>query len=403
MSIANYDPFENRRQVRFHVLIDLLQPLSQISETKGNESLLKTTQLTGPDGEQVQVPIYSGNAQRNGNMGRRGGIASFLDSLGLSVNQATHQTLYSGGYIEGSTINDFDWECNVRQALPHISLLGGAVPPGVFGMAKGKSQMLEGRINIGDAYLICYETLPYLWQQCPALVPWEAYDAMRALMEARQAFVDWRYQYQYGQCDRTAVDAAYKSLKESERTNLPVLEHFAKPASEYWAYRESVRIPSHKQSELRRHMLAPGRTLTGETDDKKKPKKEAGRQMISGAWVIAAGAQLYSFWSTRGQGITELEEGCLVNTLLEFSKQPYLGGKGNAGCGLVSLSLRYEAGDESGEYLSLRDGAQTLSPRAEAANQRYQEMVRIYQDHVAELRAGTTNEARGALEMLGVD
>ena len=404
MSIVEYDPFKNRRRIKFHVVFDLLQPLSHISETTGNESLLKTTQMTALDGQTAHIPIYSGNAQRNGNMGRRTNIASLLDALELSINQSTHQTLYSGGYIEGSTINDFDAENRIRRALPNLSLLGGAIPPETLGMPKGKSMMMEGRLNIGDAYLVCFESAHYLYQQCPALLPWECMASVEAIMQARSRFIDLRYAHHSGKADKTAVNKAWATLKATEAEHLPIVRHHCKPGTEYWEYRESVRVPSYKQTELSRHLTGKAPTLLkGEATDKpKKEKKEAGRQMISGAWTVARGAQLYSFWCARGQGITELEEGALVNTLLEFSKQPYLGGKANAGCGLVSATIRYQADGESGNYLTISENAQVLSDRATECHNRYQEMVQVYQEHVAELKSGETGESRDALNLLGV-
>jgi hypothetical protein len=401
--IAEYKPFEGRRQIKLHVIFDLQQPLSHISETTGNESLLKTTSMVAIDGEKAQVPIYSGNAQRNGNLGRRTGIASFLDALDVAVNKSTHQTLYSGGYIEGSTINDFEAEERIRKLLPNLSLLGGAIPPETLGMPKGKSQMIEGRLNIGDAYLVCYESVPYIYEQCPALLPWEAMESIDLLMARRRKFIDLRYGLAAGKVDRMAVNKAWQALKATEAEHLPIIRHHCKPSSEYWEYRESVRVPSYKQSELSRHLAgSKPKLLKGDEEKKKGDKKEAGRQMISGAWVIQRGAQLYSLWCSRGQGITPLEEGALVNTLLEFAKQPYLGGRANAGCGLVSISIRCEADGQSGDYLSLSQSAQVISDRAANCHQRYQDMVRIYQEHIAEIKAGGTVESADAFNLLGV-
>jgi hypothetical protein len=405
VSIAEYNPYQNRRQIEFHVSFNLLQPLSHISETTGNESLLKTTQMAGLDGRHTQVPIYSGNAQRNGKMGRRTGIGSFLDDLGVSVNKSTHQTLYSGGFIEGSTISDFDIESSIRQKLPQMSLLGGAIPPETLGVPKGKSMMMEGRLNIGDAYLVCFESLPYLYDQCPALVPWEAIDSISIVMKARKSFVDARYDRMVEKISQGAIEKAYEDLQVVESVHLPLIRHHVKPSASFWEFRESVRVPSLKQLDLHRH-LAGGSAplLKGEAkDDAKKPKKEAGRQMISGAWTIQRGAQLYAYWSSRGQGITELEEGALVNTLLEFSKEPYLGGKANSGCGLTGVSIRYKSGEESGEYLSFSGSAQALSSRAAECYERYQEMMVVYRSHIEEIKAGGTVGASDTLSLLGVE
>lgn len=402
--IESYNPYQNRRQVRFHVSFSLLQPLSHISETTGNESLLKTTQMTGLDGSKVHVPIYSGNAQRNGKMGRRTGIASFLDALEVAVNKSTHQTLYSGGYIEGSTINDFDIESRIRERLPHMSLLGGAIPPETLGLPKGKSMMMEGRLNIGDAFLVCFESLPYLYEQCPALLPWDAVESIEAVMQAREAFIGKRYDAMVGKVTAAELRDTFASLKAIESERMPIIRHHAKPSSDYWEFRESVRVPSFKQAELKRHLAGtPAPLLKGDKEEKegKGEKKEAGRQMISGAWTIQRGAQLYAYWSTRGQGITALEEGALVNTLLEFAKEPYLGGKANAGCGLVSTSIHYESDGESGEYLALSGNSQRLSERAGQCHDRYREMIAEYQAHIAKIKECGT-DSTDTLSLLGV-
>lgn len=398
--ISQYNPFEGRRQIKFHVTFNLLQPLSHISETSGNESLLKTTQMIGLDGSSVHVPIYSGNAQRNGSMGRRTGISSFLDSLEISVNKSTHQTLYSGGYIEGGTINDFDIEERIRRALPNLSLLGGAIPPETLGLPKGKSQMMEGRLNIGDAYLVCLESAPYLYDQCPTLLPYECMDSMESIISARRTFLQMRYARSD---NKLALNKGFDRLKQIEAEHYPIVKHHLKASSELWEYRESVRVPSLKQTEYSRHLSSGEKPmLKGDGESKKSDKKEAGRQMISGAWTIQRGSQLYAFWSTRGQGITPLEEGALVNTLLAFAKQPYLGGKANAGCGLVNVSIRYEADGVSGDYLLLSENSQVVSDRASDCHDRYKEMISVYQEHIAEIKAGSTSESTDALNLLGV-
>jgi hypothetical protein len=357
--------------------------------------------MVGLDGSIAHVPIYSGNAQRNGNLGRRTGIASFLDALEIAVDRATHQTLYSGGYIEGSTINDFEAESKIRQYLPNLSILGGAIPPESLGMPKGKSQMLEGRLNIGDAYLVCYESSPYLYQQCPALIPWECLKSVEAIMQARDRFIELRYQYHAGKIGKASIEEELARLKQVECEHLPIAQYHLNPSSQWWEFRESVRIPSHKQSELRKH-LAGGLPLLAGEESRKKNEKDAGRQMISGVWVIHRGAQLYARWSSRGAGITELEEGALVNTLLEFAKQPYLGGKANTGCGLVNISIRYDADGESDNYLVLSEQSQVVGDRAQSALARYQEMISAYKQYIAEIKAGKSVEAGNVLKLLGV-
>lgn len=408
---TQYDAYTNRRPLKLHLLIELLQPLSHISETTGNEAALNVMPITDLEGNIGFNPIYSANAQRNGNMGRRSAISSFFDALDIAVNQATHQTLYSGGYIEGTTGNDLDWEANARQ-IPALSVLGAAVPKGVMG-AKN-SQMMPGRIAIGDAYLICYESIKYIYEMFPPAVPEPCLEGVSAIAQAMTTFQEARVMAHL--CPKAERPERIAKLEEARRQLeavrlqwLPFLQDELQTATEWMNYKQTVRVPSLKQSELKRHLLSGDKPLlideepTDDGKDKKKakPKKEAGRQMIAGSWVLRPGAQLYSFWAAQGQGITPQEEGAIVDALLKFAETPYIGGKSATGCGLVKLNFWYQSGDEFGHYLSVSPGnQQTLSPRADEVHHRYREVLDDYRDRIAQIKAGETPADAHTLQSL---
>lgn len=398
-----YDPYKNRRSLKLHLIIELMQPMSHISETTGNEAALNVIPVTDLEGNTSVNPIYSANAQRNGNMGRRSMIASFFDALEIAVNQPTHQTFYSGGYIDGSTGNDLDWEAKARQ-LPALSVLGAAVPKGV--MEAKNSQMMAGRMAIGDAYLICYESIRYIYEQCPPFVPEDCLEGVAAIVTATCQFQEARFKaWMATQAQKSAalqeMTAARAALTEARQHWIPYLQEQLRSATEWMAYKQKVRVPSTKQSELRRHLTpSPNAKISGDVEDKKKGK-DAARQMISGSWVLQPGAQLYSFWCAQGQGITILEEGALVDALLKFSENPYIGGQSGSGCGLVKLDFWYQSGEESGKWLTIAPGnVQQLSSRAEECHQQYRSVLEQYRDHIAEIKAGNSDDVQQLYQML---
>lgn len=397
-----YDPFKNRRPLKLHLLIELMQPLSHIADTTGNEASLNVMPITDLEGNTTVTPIYSANAQRNGVMGRRSMVASFFDALDIAVNQPTHQTFYSGGYIDSSTGNDLDWEAQARQ-IPALSVLGAAVPKGV--MQSKTSQMMGGRMSIGDAYLVCYETIRYLYQQCPPLVPVDCLEGVGAIITAAEAFQEARFREWMAPAARkpearTALAEAEANLRVAHQQWLPWLQSRLKSATEQMGYRQKVRVPSVKQSEFRRHLLPTELPkLKGDAD---KPKtKDAARQMISGGWTLQAGSQLYSLWCSQGQGITDLEEGAIVDALLKFSETPYIGGQSGSGCGLAKLEFWYQAGDEYGKWLTIAPGnIQQLSTRAEQCHVRYREMLQRYRGYIDDIKAGVAEGSSDIYRML---
>lgn len=398
--LNQYDPLAGRRQLKLHCMITLQQPLSHIAETTGNEAALKTMTMLDLEGQRSEVPIYSGNAQRNGVMGRRSGIASLFDALGIQVNAATHQTFYAGGY-GGSAQNDLDWETKVRQFFPYLSLLGTDVPEGVLGLKK--PQMIPGRIAIGDAYLICYESIKYLYQQFPPVIPSDCLDAIARIVNAERSFQEASVDCWLKGGNKEQESAAQKSLDDLRQEWLPYLQQELRSATEWMTLRTKVRASSVKSPELGQHLLPEAPKVEGKSkknDKTDKPAKGTG-QMIASSWVVQAGAQFYSHWCATGKGITDLEEGALIDALLKFSETPYLGGQSATGCGLCSLDFWFQSGEESGKWLAIAPGnVQQLSDRAAECHQRYRDVLDVYREYLNELKAGQSVESVELRQML---
>jgi len=350
----NYD-IHDRKQVTFHLLITLQTPLSHIGEVTGNVSNLKTLKMIDLTGQPRQCFVYSGNALRNGLL-RRKGVASALERLNLKVNPDTHHTMFAGGRIDGSTASDMELDKKIRQLLPWLSVLGTAKPVGVFG--SNKAQMVQGRINVGSAYLICFESLRYCYQQC------------RGFLTHSDLIADY-------------VDSEFKSpfglnlsgKKEGYRENLEFLRKTYKSWTEFITVDQTTRRASIKDPALLPYLAKDAPLLQGEEKEDKKEKKSD--QMISSDRLIMPGSRLYSRWDFNG---TNIEEGFIYDALLEFAKSPYLGGKGNRGNGLVSMEIWYTTGEEKGHLLSIGEETQIVTERVTTQLKRYQDYLTEYRE-----------------------
>jgi hypothetical protein len=349
----NYDIY-NKNQITFHLLITLQTPLSHIGEVTGNVSNLKTLKLIDLTGQPRQCFVYSGNALRNGLL-RRKGVASALERLNLKVNPDTHHTMFAGGRIDGSTACDMELDKKIRQLLPWLSVLGTAKPVGVFGSKK--SQMVQGRINVGSGYLMCFESLRYLFQQCQGFL--EHSDLIADLIETE-------FYNPFGNPSPERLQLRQKAIAN----NIPYLRKHYKSWTEFITIDQTTRRASVNDPVLL-PFLTEKPLLEG---DSKQDKKSD--QMIASDRLIMAGSKLYSRWDFNG---TNIEEGFLYDALLEFAKSPYLGGKNNRGNGLVSMEIFYNSKDEQGHLLSIGTESQIVTERV--TNQ-----LRSYQDYLTEYR-----------------
>lgn len=366
-----YDIWDTHK-VTFHLLFTLQSPLSHIGEVTGNVSNLKTLKLLDLEGSPRQCFCYSGNALRNGIL-RRKGIASAMDALGLKLNPDTHHTMFAGGRIDGSTDSDMELDKKIRQLLPFLSVLGTAKPVGVFGHKK--AQMVQGRLNVGSAYLFCYESLRYLYQQCPAFI--EHGDMIADILKT-----------EFNDPFKVPGDEQRKERQNAIANHIPFLRKHYKSWTQYIVVDQTTRRDSLQSPALQPY-LQEKPLLVGDAEDKKKKSD----QMIASDRLIMGGSRLYSRWDFDG---TNIEEGFIYDALLEFAKAPYLGGKGNRGNGLVSLEVWYNTKDEQGHLLSLGSASEVVNDRVTAKLKDYQDYLDQYRGFLSEAK-----EAPAIRELLG--
>ena len=382
---SNYDIYD-RDRITLHAVINLLSPLSHIGEVSGNVSNLKTLKLLDFEGNPRSCFVYSGNALRNGILRRRGTSAA-LDELNLTVSPDVHHTLFAGGRIDGSTGSDMDLDKRIRQLMPWASVLGTAKPAGVFN--KKDAQMVQGRLAVGSAYLMCYESAPYIYEQFPGILSPESLEGIEAILSSRADLVA----DPFSKPDKGAI-AAYN---ETKANYLPVLRKVLRSWTEYLVVDQTTRRDSTHDPELRRFLKGQTQegqlSLFGSAEKSEEKEKKKSDQMIASDRLIMAGSKLYSRWDLH---TTKVETGWIVDTLLKFAESPYLGGKSNRGNGLCSMEFWYQKGSARGHFLSVATGQNTLSPEASTAHTAYQEYLDQYRQFLTE--AKESNELRGLLD-----
>jgi hypothetical protein len=381
-----YD-IHDRQRITLHCQVTLQSPLSHIGEVAGNVSNLKTAKLLDLEGNPVSCFVYSGNALRNGILRRRG-MASVLDALALQVSPDVHHTLFAGGRIDGSTANDMDLDTRIRQLMPWLSVLGTAKPAGVFGVKN--AQMVHGRLAVGSAYLLCYESAELIYREFPGLLPPDVLPRLQELLEYKDRLTANPFE------PPTAEQV--EAYRQAKADHLPYLRKMLRNWTQYLTVDQTTRRDSTHDPALQKFL--PGGTeegqmsLLGEAKSKAKGEDKAKKsdQMIASDRLIMAGSRLYSRWDLH---TTAIETGWVVDTLLRFAESPYIGGKANRGNGLVSLEFWYQRGQERGHFLSLATGSQTLSSAAQEAHHAYQDYLSVYQEFLAQ--AQESSELKGLL------
>jgi hypothetical protein len=399
MNLSNYNPLKDRYHLTLHLKISLESPLSHIGEVMGNQSNLRTMAITDLSGRSSEVFAYSGNALRNKIL-RRCGIDSFLESIGTRVNPIAHQALFAGGFIDGGTGNDLELDRKLRQLIPPISVLGTAKPRGLFGSKD--AQMIPGRINIGDATLVCLESAGYCFRSFPPVIPIDCLDGIESIVSAKKSLDRSRVDNWLGIAPDSEMEEARITYSESINYHLPYLEKNLRSYTEWLTWNQKTRRDSLQDPQLQSHLVGTKPiegsiqlSLLGEDKKEEKAKeKPKTQQMIMGDWLLQKGAILYSRWDAE---ITSIEEGFLVDALLAFNRSPYLGGKCATGCGLVSLEFWYESEKEKSEWLRLAPSLQVESDRAKENHARYLEYLSAYQDFLAS--AKESNEVRGLFDV----
>ena len=384
--MLNYNPHD-RHNIKLHLQITLLQPMSHISESVGNQTNLRTMKVTDLEGNPSEVFTLSGNSLRNRIL-RRCGIDSFLSQIGVQVSPTMHHALFCGGAIDGGTGNDLDLDKKIRQLLPCLSVLGTAKPKGLFGV--GDAQMVHGRVSIGDAYLVCVESAEYIYRQFPPALPLDVISVLEQIVDGK----DLQHSQRVNQWLGIDTVVNQYDLKQLLTEWMPYLGEKLRYYSDWLTYNQKTRRDSLHDPNFAKHLIgAKPQPKIGQGDlfvvdddnPKKKPEKEKSQQMIMGNWLLQTGATLYSYWSAN---VTRIEEGFLADALLKFAESPYLGGQSGTGCGLCSMQFWFEtANGDRGEFMTITPHAQKLSDRATESHARYKQYIEEYKGFLADSKS----------------
>lgn len=371
----DYDVF-NREKLTLHCVITTQTPLSHIGEVSGNVSNLKTLKLLDFEGNPRSIFTYSGNALRNGIL-RRVGVAAALTELGLQVNPDTHHTMFAGGRIDAGTASDMELDKKIRVLMPWLSVLGTAKPAKVFGSKD--AQMVQGRINVGSAYLMCYESAEYIYNQIPSALPPRVQPIIEQLLQAKNKLSSDPF------VPTKLEDADF--WESSKSKYLQLLQKHLKTWTEYLTIDQTTRRDSTLDPNLLKFLPSEAQAqLKGDGTTKEKKSD----QMIASDRLIMPGAKLYSRWDLN---CTQVEQGWMFDTLLKFAESPYIGGKGNRGNGRVSLNFWFSSTTERGLLWSSESGIE--SKKFELAHAKYREYINQYQRFLSE--AKTSTELRSLL------
>ena len=365
----DYDVF-NREKLTLHCVITTQTPLSHIGEVSGNVSNLKTLKLLDFEGNPRSIFTYSGNALRNGIL-RRVGVAAALTELGLQVNPDTHHTMFAGGRIDAGTASDTELDKKIRVLMPWLSVLGTAKPAKVFGSKD--AQMVQGRINVGSAYLVCYESAEYIYNQIPSALPPRVQPIIEQLLQAKNKLSSDPF------VPTKLEDADF--WESSKSKYLPLLQKHLKTWTEYLTIDQTTRRDSTLDPNLLKFLPSEAQAqLKGDGTTKEKKSD----QMIASDRLIMPGAKLYSRWDLN---CTQVEQGWIFDTLLKFAESPYIGGKGNRGNGRISLNFWFSSTTERGLLWSSESGIE--SKKFSIAHAKYREYINQYQQFLSEAKTST--------------
>lgn len=251
-------------------------------EQNGISSMLRREKFVQPDGSVEKVPVISGNSIRG--ILRDVGMYDMLQKVGYGVDKETGEVTglpLSAFYFlfsGGALSSTGETGINVekfRKMKELVPLIG------LFGGAIGNA-IMPGKLKIGKLIPICKETLHLLPDQ----------------YRNENAESIWEY------CQNEMY-----TRKDDEKND---------------------RVRNMIDSNVRA-LLSGGAAKVDIT------KAASAQQMMYRVESIAAGTQFY--WKVTLEDATEIEFEAFVNTLLVFSKAPYLGGRSAVGHGEISIKM----------------------------------------------------------------
>lgn len=139
-----------------HISVEMIlcaaEPIVHQRESIGNQGIPMTRSTRMPDGGYEDIPIVTADTMRHG---LRDAVSrALLDAADMgqdSLTEAALRLLFNGGNITGSAggsvrMGDYFRMCELA---PHLGLLGGCA----------QNRAIPSRVEVGDAMLMCAETI----------------------------------------------------------------------------------------------------------------------------------------------------------------------------------------------------------------------------------------------------
>lgn len=334
-------------------------PLSHIGEAISTVSYLVQEPILQPDGTLAEVFAYSGNAWR-GQL--RDLCASYMiDKLSISsLPTDSFHLLYSGGRIGGEQLIDLERAREFRRVVPLLALFGGGVG----------NQILPGKLRVSNSYPACRETLRILpegWQEIAARCSYRG----------------------------LTIEKSFSRKDDSKDPRLATLLTPVPSGPSVAAAR------GDDPSALQLALLGGDEDSTAEEPSAPPSGKRAKRdgpadQMRMTVELLIAGVHLPTTIDLLDA--SEIELGCLVSALSQFSLSPHIGGQSNRGHGLVDLTYTIEDRrvGEHNQFIAIRDGGVLLSSAAESAQRAYDAYLREQYDAYLERNESAIVRVLGA-------
>lgn len=251
-------------------------------ETNGVATMLRREKFVLPDGSVERIPVISGNSIRG--VLRDVGMYDMLQKVGYGVDKETGEVTglpLSAFYFlfSGGALSSTGEEGidveKFRKMKELIPLIG------IFGGAIGNA-IMPGKLKVGKLIPICLETLHLLPEK-------------------------------------------YRSEN----------------AASIWEYCQTemyTRKDDEKNDKVRGMIDGNVRTLLADGKAKSEiTKASTSQQMMYRVETIAAGTNFY--WKVILEDATDVEFESFINTLLVFSKAPYVGGRSAVGHGEISIKM----------------------------------------------------------------
>ena len=362
--MAQAQPKPTRQSYRFEGIVTALSSISHIGDSFGINSLLRREKIIQPDGSVEFVPIISGNSLRG--ILRDAGMGYMLDRIGdPSLTLPQFYFLFSGGSltkVAGKAI-DIEWERKIKSLIPLVAIFGGAAG----------NHIAPGRLDMGKLIPICTETAHLI----PASATVEKSAVQEYALKIDDVSAEVLAFALFGSRDKESLIVDFTIAKQVVTIKLQSGQQIVCHSSDIAEslvespYAECVEVTAvtiiprmqsvweslQEESYVRKddakdermiHRLAESeiKLLAAEAEKKQAVQntdedidKDVGKhqQMRYHVQTYAAGTRLYCEICLND--VTDLEFQAFLSCLVQFSKNPCIGGKRGTGHGKVKVAF----------------------------------------------------------------